>query len=89
MCWLISEVKLAGWLLRGMAKTLPFPADTEGTSTSKKKKKRAKQKEKVISLLEVKGPKQDVSIDTKTMNHLILMSCVLIFQMQEQFTVAF
>lgn len=39
MCWLISEVKLAGWLLRGMAKTLPFPADTEGTSTSKKKKK--------------------------------------------------
>lgn len=33
MCWLVSKVELAGWLLRGIAKKPPFPADTAGTST--------------------------------------------------------
>jgi len=32
-CWLVSEVELTGWLLRGIATKLPFPADTAGMST--------------------------------------------------------
>lgn len=51
------------------------------------RKKKANQKKKVISLLEVKGAKEEVSIDT--INHLILVSCALIFQKQNQFTIAF
>lgn len=82
-CWLVGEVEPAGWLMRGIAKKLPFPADAAGTST----RKQAKQKGKVISLLEVKGAKEEISIDI--INHLILISCVLIFQKQEQFTLSF
>lgn len=39
MCWLVREVQLTGWLLRGIAKRLPFPADAAGTSTLKQNSK--------------------------------------------------
>lgn len=53
-------MELAGWLLRGIAKKLPFLVDTAGASTWKKENRRQKQMEKVILWLAAKWAKGEV-----------------------------